>query len=90
VSALLRNYGAFEETLAQDFVHQIHKVFTTYMGGIRGANILVDNNGGVNRLWHVKKSGWITCHFLILSEHRFVSIRSPHSIDSWASILAGS
>ncbi|KIY70933.1 Pkinase-domain-containing protein [Cylindrobasidium torrendii FP15055 ss-10] len=53
VTALLRNYGAFEETLVKTFVRQILQGLT-YLHergivhrDIKGANILVDNKGGV-------------------------------------------
>ncbi|WFD45089.1 mitogen-activated protein kinase kinase kinase [Malassezia psittaci] len=53
VVALLRNYGAFEEQLVQNFVRQIlHGLAFLHAQGIvhrdiKGANILVDNKGGV-------------------------------------------
>lgn len=53
VVALLRNYGAFEEQLVQNFVRQIlqglrflHAQAIVHRD-IKGANILVDNKGGV-------------------------------------------
>ena len=53
VVALLRNYGAFEEQLVQNFVRQIlqglyflHSQAIVHRD-IKGANILVDNKGGV-------------------------------------------
>ena len=53
VSALLRNYGAFEETLCRHFVRQIlqgliylHDQDIIHRD-IKGANILVDNKGGI-------------------------------------------
>lgn len=53
VSALLTNYGAFEEALVKNFVRQI-LTGLEYLHGkgivhrdIKGANILVDNKGGV-------------------------------------------
>ena len=51
--SLLRNYGAFEEPLVQNFVRQILLGLQfLHAGGIlhrdiKGANILVDNKGGV-------------------------------------------
>ena len=53
VVSLLRNYGAFEEPLVQNFVRQILLGLQfLHAGGIlhrdiKGANILVDNKGGV-------------------------------------------
>ncbi|KAJ9096010.1 hypothetical protein QFC21_005374 [Naganishia friedmannii] len=53
VTALLTNYGAFEEALVKNFVRQI-LTGLEYLHGkgivhrdIKGANILVDNKGGV-------------------------------------------
>ncbi|KAJ9095198.1 hypothetical protein QFC19_007653 [Naganishia cerealis] len=53
VTALLSNYGAFEEALVKNFVRQI-LTGLEYLHGkgivhrdIKGANILVDNKGGV-------------------------------------------
>ncbi|WFD34220.1 mitogen-activated protein kinase kinase kinase [Malassezia cuniculi] len=53
VAALLRNYGAFEEQLVQNFIRQVlHGLNFLHSKGIihrdiKGANILVDNKGGV-------------------------------------------
>lgn len=53
VVSLLRNYGAFEEPLVQNFVRQILLGLQFLHAGdilhrdIKGANILVDNKGGV-------------------------------------------
>ena len=53
VTALLRNYGAFEEPLVKNFVRQIleglnylHERDIMHRD-IKGANILVDNKGGI-------------------------------------------
>jgi len=53
LTSLLRNYGAFEEPLVKNFVRQILKGLA-YLHekeiihrDIKGANILVDNKGGI-------------------------------------------
>lgn len=53
VAALLNNYGAFEEALVRNFVRQIlmglnylHQREIIHRD-IKGANILVDNKGGI-------------------------------------------
>lgn len=53
VTTLLRNYGAFEEPLVKNFVRQIlnglaylHEKDIIHRD-IKGANILVDNKGGI-------------------------------------------
>jgi mitogen-activated protein kinase kinase kinase len=53
VASLLRNYGAFEESLTANWVRQILRGLE-YLHGqtiihrdIKGANILVDNKGGI-------------------------------------------
>ncbi|CDU24834.1 MAPKK kinase Kpp4 [Sporisorium scitamineum] len=53
IVALLRNYGAFEEPLVRNFVRQILKGLSFLHNrdimhrDIKGANILVDNKGGI-------------------------------------------
>ena len=53
VASLLRSYGAFEEQLVQNFVRQVLHGLAFLHGrdivhrDIKGANILVDNKGGV-------------------------------------------
>lgn len=53
VAALLRDYGAFEESLVKNFVRQtltglnyLHER-NIFHRDIKGANILVDNKGGI-------------------------------------------
>jgi mitogen-activated protein kinase kinase kinase len=53
IAALLNNYGAFEEALVRNFVRQIltglnylHEREIVHRD-IKGANILVDNKGGI-------------------------------------------
>jgi mitogen-activated protein kinase kinase kinase len=79
VTALLRNYGAFEETLVKNFVRQIleglnylHERDIIHRD-IKGANILVDNKGGI------KISDFGISKKVEDSTYNFKPILSPYS-----------
>ncbi|EKM82649.1 hypothetical protein AGABI1DRAFT_68456 [Agaricus bisporus var. burnettii JB137-S8] len=76
VATLLRNYGAFEETLVKNFVRQIlsglsylHERDIIHRD-IKGANILVDNKGGV-KISDFGISKKVNDNLLATKMHRF-------------------
>lgn len=93
VTALLRNYGAFEETLVKNFVRQIleglnylHERDIIHRD-IKGANILVDNKGGVKISdfgisKKVDDSAWLPPNVKLAIDRTRSCLRSHHSSDN--------